>query len=152
MKPFSVGSFVLVFLSLTACSSAPDPSDGSTRSALNGGDSPSVRREPKQRVAIPMATIESSSATCTKEECGPEPGVPSQICPDGSVAGPVCERRKDGTCGYDFRTCPAATTCTPESCGTPPYGAPNYVCPNGKIAGPVCEPSNGVCAWRFETC
>ena len=45
---------------------------------------------------------------CTPEECGPAPGVPNELCPDGenySGFGP-CARAEDGTCGYPRLECP----------------------------------------------
>jgi hypothetical protein len=44
---------------------------------------------------------------CTPKECGPAPGAPNYLCPDGkTVAGPAC-RRTSGTCGWVFVMCPA---------------------------------------------
>ena len=45
---------------------------------------------------------------CTPEECGPAPGAPNELCPDGenySGFGP-CARAEDGTCGYPRLECP----------------------------------------------
>jgi hypothetical protein len=42
---------------------------------------------------------------CRQDECGPIMGIANRICPDGSVAGPVCVRMPNGTCGYKIRSC-----------------------------------------------
>lgn len=44
---------------------------------------------------------------CTPSECGPALGLPSRMCPDGSVAGPgPCTRLPSGRCGYPIIDCP----------------------------------------------
>jgi hypothetical protein len=43
---------------------------------------------------------------CTTQECGPGPKSPNFLCPDGSIAGPVCGRAADGTCGWTIVSCP----------------------------------------------
>ena len=50
----------------------------------------------------------SGDLPCTKDECGPAPGIPSFLCQDGvTISGPgPCERGPDGTCGYPFVDCP----------------------------------------------
>jgi hypothetical protein len=43
---------------------------------------------------------------CTKEECGPAPGMPNYLCPDGkTTGGPACMRTA-GACGYTVVPCP----------------------------------------------
>ena len=43
---------------------------------------------------------------CLPEECGPPLGVPSFMCEDGSIAGPVCERDEDRECRWRVTMCP----------------------------------------------
>ena len=46
-------------------------------------------------------------AACTPE-CGPAPGAPQRLCPDGvNYEGPgECARLPDGMCGYPMKACP----------------------------------------------
>jgi len=57
---------------------------------------------------------ETRTQECTKEECGPAPGMPNYLCTDGkTVAGPgKCLRHADGKCGWEVINCP--TTACPE--------------------------------------
>ena len=43
---------------------------------------------------------------CTKAECGTGPLLPSQMCSDGTTAGPICVRNATGTCGWTVTKCP----------------------------------------------
>jgi hypothetical protein len=59
--------------------------------------------------------------TCEPKECpSPAPGAPNMICPDGTIAGPVCERTSEGRCAWIFRSC-SDTDCssarTAVACG-----------------------------------
>ncbi|HET6279352.1 MAG TPA: hypothetical protein VFH73_00240 [Polyangia bacterium] len=68
--------------------------------------------------------------TCSKDSCGPAPGAPNYICPDGSVAGPVCTADANGKCGWKFVDC--ATVCPGVACA-------NF-CPNGHLKdGKGCD-------------
>lgn len=91
---------------------------------------------------------------CTKAECGPELGIPSRVCWDGSTAGPVCERNaKTNVCGYVITQCPPQPTCKLSDCGPEPYGVPNGTCKDGSISGPVCKPTScGTCGWTIVSC
>jgi hypothetical protein len=90
---------------------------------------------------------------CTPTECGPGPGVPSKVCPDGvTVAGPVCLRDPMGACGWRVTECPAVT-CEPSQCPGPAPGVPNYLCPDGMpVPPPECVPLNGACVWIVSSC
>ncbi|CAN0551326.1 unnamed protein product, partial [Laminaria digitata] len=46
------------------------------------------------------------AGACTQAECSPAPGAPNYTCPDGTIAGPVCERSAAGVCGWNFINCP----------------------------------------------
>ncbi|MGC6416562.1 MAG: hypothetical protein ACON3Z_05580 [Bradymonadia bacterium] len=47
---------------------------------------------------------------CTPDECGPAPGAPNELCPDGENYSGFgsCARAEDGSCGYPRIECPDA--------------------------------------------
>jgi hypothetical protein len=121
---------------------------------------------------------DGGSGTCTDEECGPAPGAPSMLCPDGvNQSGPgPCERNAEGVCGWTFLECPPC--CDPAmqpDCPEPINccGDGSWVCgeaaacPNaeaglacddggttddgGTSGGEVCVEEQGSCA-AGETC
>jgi hypothetical protein len=80
------------------------------------------------------ASADQGTGACAPADCGPAPGVPSRICPDGTVAGPVCERNASGHCGWIITDCPDAGPSTDggASCGgLTPGGSPG--CPSGQF-------------------
>lgn len=83
---------------------------------------------------------------CPPEKCGPAPEKPATICPDGTVAGPVCEVGADGACAWNVHDCP--TTPDPQACGSRGLGE----CPMGQFCffepGADCGRADapGVCA------
>jgi len=93
---------------------------------------------------------------CSAMECGPAPGVPSQLCPDGvTVAGPICLRDQTGVCGWRITTCPTPQpACSDNQCPSPRPAGPNALCPDGKtVSGPACLPSaDGTCGWTQVKC
>lgn len=51
--------------------------------------------------------LDCNARPCEPEECGPRPGVPNQVCFDGTSAGiGECERAANGTCGWTRTECP----------------------------------------------
>ncbi len=67
-------------------------------------------------------------AGCTAAECGPAPGAPAILCADGSIGGNTGNCLRDpasGSCGWEFRECPAEQSCG----GKTPAGSPG--CPTG---------------------
>lgn len=52
---------------------------------------------------------------CTATECGPGLGIPSQVCSNGTIAGPVCLRDPTGKCVWAIFTCPPPP---PSACGS----------------------------------
>jgi hypothetical protein len=62
---------------------------------------------------------------CSNAECGPGPKTPTILCPDGSTAGPVCQRNPDGRCGWIITMCPTPPPCPPIRCLA--------ACPNGYV-------------------
>jgi hypothetical protein len=49
-----------------------------------------------------------SQEACDKSACGPQLGIPNQICSDGSTGGPTgrCLKSANGSCGWEIRQCP----------------------------------------------
>ena len=128
---------VLLGLPLAACSSGAGSDDADTASDELGRGQKDVN--------------------CTKDECGPGPLVASRICPDKSIAGPVCGRSAKGTCGWTITSCPPAPPPVPScddpgACG-PALGMPSQVCADGSTAGPTCaRSSSGTCGWTITSC
>lgn len=48
-----------------------------------------------------------NEGACSASDCQPAIGMPNQRCSDGSIGGPSCQRRSDGTCGWIIHQCPA---------------------------------------------
>ena len=97
-----------------------------------------------------------STETCTPAECGPAPGAPAYLCPDGSIGGNTgrCVRNFDGVCGWEFRECPTPTECTPTECGPQPL-LPNMECTDGTVGGPTgrcIRGADGACGWEIHYC
>ncbi len=98
---------------------------------------------------------------CTDEDCGPAPLLPSYLCSDGSVSGPVCEADAAGRCGWQIRTCPGECE-TDADCGSTGI-CDDGVCqtPPGEDCGGIrrcgadefcCNPSCGICAPTGGAC
>ena len=53
-------------------------------------------------------TAGSSQETCDKAACGPQLGLPNEMCADGSIGGPTgrCLKNANGSCGWEIRQCP----------------------------------------------
>ncbi len=56
-----------------------------------------------------------SSGTCKVPDCGPAPQMPNWQCPNGTLAGPSCERLPDGRCGWIIRQCPVSSSSSSSS-------------------------------------
>ena len=58
---------------------------------------------------LPPAPAAATAPTCDTAKCGPQLGIPNQICPDGSTAGPTgrCLLHADGSCGWEVTSCPS---------------------------------------------
>jgi|GEM_PF-2586793 len=78
-----------------------------------------------------MACIEATEA-CEAADCGPQPGMPSYVCADGSPGGPTgrCIRMADSSCAWEIRDCPEPCSDTLPVC--------DMTCPSG-TAHPVDE-------------
>ncbi len=57
----------------------------------------------------------SSSGSCRIQDCGPAPAMPNWQCPNGSIAGPSCEKLPDGRCGWLIRQCPITSSRSSKS-------------------------------------
>jgi hypothetical protein len=86
---------------------------------------------------------------CDPNECGPQPGIPSWTCEDGTTTGFTgqCVRQPDGSCGWEIIDCPdpCVVTCEPGAngdcrpvCNTDCGGV---TCPPGS----TCDPSTNSC-------
>lgn len=87
---------------------------------------------------------------CTKAECGPELGMPSYTCEDGTTGGPTgrCLRDAAGKCAWEVKDCPKA--CTAADCGPIPD---HVACPDGTAPPTTCKrKSDGTCAWDIAAC
>jgi hypothetical protein len=92
------------------------------------------------------------AAGCDVNACGPAPGMPNEICADGTIGGPVCQPDANGVCAWAIIECGDPPLCDEMACGPKP-GAPNEVCPDGTIGGPACQPdASGICAWVIIEC
>lgn len=99
-----------------------------------------------------------AAPTCDPTACGPAPGAPAFICPDGSVGGNTgrCVMDASGSCSWEFRDCPTPRPeeCSPTECGPAP-GVPSYECPDGSIGGSTgrcLRLSEGGCGWEIREC
>jgi hypothetical protein len=103
----------------------------------------------------------SGSGTGAKKDCsaanacGPQLGMPSIQCDDGSIGGSTgkCLPTADGNCGWEVRECPKDGGTAPAlnwymTCGDP-------VCqdPGPDAGAPVkCDPLGSACKTKGETC
>lgn len=107
------------------------------------------------------------AGVCDEATCGRNPfGAPNYRCPDGSIGGPTCGVRTDGTCGWYLRACPPApdagagcalpgggvcalgATCpSPDGCNTCTCTADGRLACTERAcapdAGPGCQLSDG---------
>ncbi len=100
-----------------------------------------------------VGCVDGGVQTCTEDQCGPQLGMPSYECWDGSIGGPTGRCiESDGGCGWEIRDCPAEPACDPGDCGPAP-GMPNWTCDDGSIGGPACVPAaDGTCGWAILEC
>lgn len=77
------------------------------------GGNPAAGKSSTNGGAGAGAGLSSSGGTanmpsCPTSECGPQLGIPSTTCSDGSVGGPTgrCLRLDTGGCGWEVRDCP----------------------------------------------
>jgi hypothetical protein len=95
----------------------------------------------------------SAGPACTPRECGPAPGAPNFICPDGTLGGPgACERDARGKCGYVWHSCDdepddAGASAGSDAGSVRDAGAPLDAGPV-KDAGPASDASTAWCGTR----
>jgi hypothetical protein len=93
-------------------SSGGGKAGASSSGASNGGSS--------------TGTAGASAVVCSQSDCGPQLGLPNELCEDGSTAGPTgrCLRSADGTCGWEVLECPTGTSAAgaPKAGGTSSTG------------------------------
>jgi len=76
---------------------------------------------------------------CGKGECGPELGMPAEICSDGSIAGNTgrcIKSTKEPKCHWEIKKCPIDPKC---DCGPEPM-MPVEKCWDGSTSSIVCGP------------
>lgn len=93
---------------------------------------------------------------CDEEACGPQLGMPTILCEDGSLGGNTgrCLPLDDGGCGWEIRECPEIEECTDEQCGPMP-GMPAYLCEDGSLGGNTgrcLRDDEGQCGWEIREC
>ena len=76
----------------------PTPNTGNGSTGSFGSGSGSATTTP------PPATV----TECEQKRCGPQLGMKSTACSDGSIGGPTgrCIEHADKTCGWEIRSCP----------------------------------------------
>src|SRR5262245_7548211 len=126
------------------CKCAPPPTDANTCTPIACPAIFCPNGYKKDDKGCDTCVCAPPPAACQPSQCGPAPEVPSYKCWDGSVSGPSCQRRNDGTCGWTIRRCPPEPPkCQPVMC--------DLFCPGGfakdgngcevcKCAPVMCEP------------
>jgi len=92
--------------------------------------------------------------TCSSDECGPAPALPTVQCWDGTTAGPgECLRDGNGVCGWEITTCPEPPACSSSECGPRPM-LPSTKCADGTYSGPgdCSRNADGTCGWEIRRC
>uniref|UniRef100_A0A6B2L3C3 WAP domain-containing protein n=1 Tax=Arcella intermedia TaxID=1963864 RepID=A0A6B2L3C3_9EUKA len=89
-----------------------------------------------------MDVLQTDPKVCTFADCPGVIGVSIQVCPDGSTAGPVCERSPSGTCQWDQTTCPQDPVVHEGAC-------PQILC--GGFAPDTCS-SDSNCTLSQKCC
>lgn len=80
--------------------------------------------------------------SCQPEDCGPKPGMPNTLCPDGvTMSGPGACKASGSGCGWEIIECPPSDE--PIQCG----GFTARPCPDGLTCvddpNDSCDPNNG---------
>lgn len=128
-----IGVLFAIGMLVTACSSAPTDESEKSSSALAQGAGTAGGSVGSAVGSVGTATPASSSSSgatpppssvdaggppvvpppthCTPQECCKDPYVmPNYVCSDGTLGGPVCERRADNTCGWEVHACSPSPT------------------------------------------
>ena len=137
LRSFAALGLIALVPCFAACGGhvTPDaPGDASTDGAVDGA----------------VDAISDGSPLCDDtSKCGAMPGTPSRTCDDGSIGGFTgrCLSHADGTCGWEFRECPAPRACGGTSTGTCASGE---YCNRGM--GACLGDTTGTCTVRPTAC
>jgi hypothetical protein len=164
-------SFVLALLGcLAGCASGPAASPtpaASPRAAVqtdtvHDSEPPAPQPAPPPPVEQPspepvdVSQLPPGPVGC--DTCGPAPGYPSQVCPDGVHQGGrgPCVKLEDGRCGWLHLVCEASSSshrCAPDECGAAPTPL-RWRCPDEVHHGEfACVRSeDGRCGWTERAC
>jgi hypothetical protein len=97
-----------------------------------------------------MQACEPSAKACQTSDCGPSMGLVTKLCPDGTTAGPECQRGADGKCGWTITTCPEVGPF--EACGGCANGQYCQVSNCGRNGEKgVCTPAKADCSPSSDT-
>jgi hypothetical protein len=92
--------FAFAFALATGCAKpAPEPAPP---------PEPAPAPAPTGNGSATTTTTTTTGTECPKERCGPQLGLKSTACSDGSVGGPTgrCLENADKTCRWEIRSCP----------------------------------------------
>lgn len=78
---------------------------------------------------------------CAADACGPELGLPTLMCDDGSIGGNTghCLANAAGTCSWEIRECPPPPECTDADCGPIPPQLPGSPALECRMVGDACQ-------------
>jgi len=90
-----------------------------TQSVPSCKDTETLQKKVGERGCVYYYCATSSTTNeCGTPDCGPQPSMPNNLCPDGkTTAGPTgrCLRHSDGKCGWEIVSCPS-TACSKPIC------------------------------------
>jgi hypothetical protein len=119
-------------------------------------DAPALSVEQPASAPIDVSQLPPGPVGC--DTCGPAPGYPSQICPDGEHQGGrgPCVKLEDGRCGWIHLVCedPSSShACAANECGAAPSPT-RWRCPDEVHHGEfACVRSeDGGCGWTERPC
>jgi hypothetical protein len=101
-------------------------------------------------------TAGASAVVCSQSDCGPQLGLPNELCEDGSTAGPTgrCLRSGDGSCGWEVLECPTGVAGSPNAGGTSSTGGTTSTAgaPNNGGAGGTRPDECSDCSAQGQIC
>jgi hypothetical protein len=127
-----------------SCDDAPVPACDMLPPTCTDGTIPAVQNGCYE--CVDPETCEPPSDECQIDECGPELGMPSYQCADGTIGGNTgrCIRGDDNQCGWEIIDC---EPCQEEDC------EPTLTCANVDcLPGYTCEMVYPPCAADSEDC
>lgn len=96
----------------------------------------------------PSSPGDVEAPTCTADDCGPPPGMPNTLCPDGvTMSGPgECVPSEYG-CAWEIVSCPSDTPDKPDKPPVTCGGIGGIQCPDGQTCvddpNDTCDPEAG---------